>query len=288
MPPPRKFSDLDQWHIGKPDFIVSMKKPYMLSANGPDNIVNILVDPGFTEDMYVTAVESKPADARGAIRWCTISRPTWLRMSKKESDRSFFQRVCAGKKWRRFSAELGAFDQGGVQDQLQSASESSGRRNFRLRFSLDSKSFPKVVVPKYVAFTQHMGDTTELDVPAGQVARHDGYFRVEARPPGIISAAHAQSWQGEVHRSDLSRSPGGLGSPGPARMETIQLCQRLPVWVAHHLSVRRRRGAAAARGHDRPRHVVARQHICEQVESEPEKLGRLRPTIHRRDQASPG
>src|SRR5262249_12428887 len=49
MPPPRQFNDLDQWHIGKPDYIVTMKRPYILPANGPDNIVNILVDPGFTE-----------------------------------------------------------------------------------------------------------------------------------------------------------------------------------------------------------------------------------------------
>src|SRR5207249_117434 len=63
-PAPRQFSDLDQWHIGKPDVVVTMKKPYVLPARGPDNIVDILVDPGFTEDMYVTAVESKPADAR--------------------------------------------------------------------------------------------------------------------------------------------------------------------------------------------------------------------------------
>src|SRR2546422_2413562 len=64
MPPPRQFSDLDQWHIGKPDHIVTMPKPYMLSPSGPDNIVDVLVDPGFKEDMYVMAVESKPADAR--------------------------------------------------------------------------------------------------------------------------------------------------------------------------------------------------------------------------------
>ena len=64
MPPPRQFSDVDQWHIGKPDVIVTMKKPYILPAHGPDNIVDVLVDPGFTEDMYVMAVESKPADAR--------------------------------------------------------------------------------------------------------------------------------------------------------------------------------------------------------------------------------
>ena len=31
MPPPRQFSDLDKWQIGKPDLVVSMKKPYRLT-----------------------------------------------------------------------------------------------------------------------------------------------------------------------------------------------------------------------------------------------------------------
>ena len=39
-----------------------MAKPYVLPATGPDNIVDVLVDPGFKEDMYVMAIESKPAD----------------------------------------------------------------------------------------------------------------------------------------------------------------------------------------------------------------------------------
>src|SRR4029434_6514210 len=30
MPPPKKFSDLDQWYIGKPDIVVTMDKPYLL------------------------------------------------------------------------------------------------------------------------------------------------------------------------------------------------------------------------------------------------------------------
>jgi hypothetical protein len=29
MPPPRQFSDLDKWHIGKPDIVISMPKPYV-------------------------------------------------------------------------------------------------------------------------------------------------------------------------------------------------------------------------------------------------------------------
>ena len=32
LPPPRQFSDLDKWHIGKPDLVVSMPKPYILQA----------------------------------------------------------------------------------------------------------------------------------------------------------------------------------------------------------------------------------------------------------------
>src|SRR3989454_11433185 len=32
MPAPRQFSDVDKWHIGKPDMVVSLPKPYELKA----------------------------------------------------------------------------------------------------------------------------------------------------------------------------------------------------------------------------------------------------------------
>ena len=64
MPPALQFADDMAWFIGKPDIIVKMEKPYMLAAAGPDNIVDVLIDPGFTEDMYVMAIESKPLDPR--------------------------------------------------------------------------------------------------------------------------------------------------------------------------------------------------------------------------------
>ena len=37
-----------------------MPKPYILKANGQDEYYDIDVDPRFTEDMYVQAVETKP------------------------------------------------------------------------------------------------------------------------------------------------------------------------------------------------------------------------------------
>ncbi len=60
LPAPRQFSDIDKWHIGKPDMIVSLPKPYELRANGPDEFYDVDVDPGFKEDMYISAVETKP------------------------------------------------------------------------------------------------------------------------------------------------------------------------------------------------------------------------------------
>ena len=40
--------------------IVTLPKPYELRANGPDEFYDADIDPGFKEDMYIAAVETKP------------------------------------------------------------------------------------------------------------------------------------------------------------------------------------------------------------------------------------
>jgi hypothetical protein len=60
LPPARVFSDDDKWHIGKPDIVISLPKPYELRANGPDEFYDVDIDPGFKEDMYIAAIETKP------------------------------------------------------------------------------------------------------------------------------------------------------------------------------------------------------------------------------------
>ena len=60
LPTPLQFTDASQWHIGKPDLIISMKQAYVLKAKGGDEYFDVDVDPGFTEDMYIQAVETKP------------------------------------------------------------------------------------------------------------------------------------------------------------------------------------------------------------------------------------
>jgi hypothetical protein len=57
MPPPLRFSDGDEWRIGKPDLIVSTEE-LIVKGNAPDWWGEIKSIPlGITEDRYVSAVE---------------------------------------------------------------------------------------------------------------------------------------------------------------------------------------------------------------------------------------
>ena len=126
MPPPRQFSEIDKWYIGKPDVIVAMDKPYVLPAAGPDNIVDVLIDPGFKEDMYMMAIESKPMDAKSFNVVASLHDEPG-RGSRRGSDRAVPERVRARQERRHLPAELGPAGQGGHQDQLQPAPQSARR-----------------------------------------------------------------------------------------------------------------------------------------------------------------
>jgi hypothetical protein len=51
---------VEGWHLGKPDFIVTMPKGFPLPASGPDIYRNFVVPTNLTEDKWVRAVEFHP------------------------------------------------------------------------------------------------------------------------------------------------------------------------------------------------------------------------------------
>jgi len=220
MPAPRDFSSLDQWHIGKPDVVVTMKKPYILPAHGPDNIVNIMVDPGFTEDMYVMAVESKPADAKS---YKVVHHFTTNLVEDQDEDPIglFFNEYALGKNGDIFPPNSGRLIKAGSKINFNLHLNTRGEET-PVTVELGFKVFPKGVVPKYVAFTQHMGDTQDLDIPAGQISRHDGYFRLPQ--PALVA-----SFQPHMHNRGKAMcmeviypdTATNTARPGPARTETL-------------------------------------------------------------------
>jgi len=220
LPAPRQFTDVDQWHIGKPDVVVSMTKPYILPARGPDNIVNILIDPGFKEDMYIMAVESKPMDAQS---FKVVHHFTTNLVEDPEEDPVglFFNEYALGKNGDIFPPDSGRLIKAGSKINFNLHLNSRGQ-DTPVRVQLGFKIFPKGVVPKYVAFTQHMGDAAALDIPSGQISRHDGYFRLPK--PALIA-----SFQPHMHNRGKAMCMEAIypdvradsARPGPARVETL-------------------------------------------------------------------
>jgi peroxiredoxin/mono/diheme cytochrome c family protein len=69
LPPPAKFPD--GWRIKKPDRVVSMKEAYQVPAEGVVDYQYFEVDPGFTEDKWITASEIQPGNRR-VVHHCNV------------------------------------------------------------------------------------------------------------------------------------------------------------------------------------------------------------------------
>ena len=219
MPPPRQFTDVDKWHIGKPDLIVSPPKAYELKANGPDEFYDVDVDPGFKEDMYISAVETKPEPYSFRV----VHHATANMVEDEEEDPVglFFNEYALGKNGDIFPENSGRLIKAGSKIHFNLHLHPSGERSL-VNVSIGFKLYPKGQVPKHVAFTQHMGDNNDLDIPPGQVVRTDGYFR-------LPRAAVLSAFQPHMHNRGKAMCMEAIypdiradsARPGPARTETL-------------------------------------------------------------------
>jgi hypothetical protein len=218
MPPPLKFTDADKWHLGQPDIVVSMPKPYVLKAKGGDEYYDIDIDPGFKEDMYIQAVETKPDMGFKVVHHSTTNL---VEDPEEDPVGLFLNEYAIGKGADMFPTDSGRLIKAGSKIHFNLHLHADGN-DTPVSVSLGLKLYPKGVVPKYVAFTQHMGDVNELDLPAGQITRSDGYFRLPR--PAVISA-----FQPHFHTLGKAQCIEAIypdvradsARPGPARTETI-------------------------------------------------------------------
>jgi hypothetical protein len=217
LPAMPHFTDVDQWHF-KPDLVVSMEKPYVLKANGGDEFADIDVDPGFKEDAYIQAVESKPD-----LGYKVVHHATTNLVEDPEDDPIglFLNEYAVGKGADIFPENSGRLIRAGSKIHFNLHLHPDGVET-PVKVSIAFKFYPKGVTPKYVAFTQHMGYVGDLDIPAGQISRSDGYFRLPkpamifAFQPHFHTRGKAQCMEAVYPdlRADSAR-------PGPARTDTI-------------------------------------------------------------------
>ena len=154
-----------------------------------------------------------------------------------------------------------------------------------MNLSIGFKLYPKGQVPKHVAFTQHMGDNTDLDIPPGQVVRTDGYFR-------LPRAAVLSAFQPHMHNRGKAMCMEAIypdiradsARPGPARTETINCVSNYQ--FGWHITYPYADDVAPMLPAGTIIHVTSWHDNTagEQVQPEPAQLGRLRPADDRRDE----
>jgi hypothetical protein len=60
LPPPRQF--IDGWQIPKPSVVYTMPEEFQVPATGVVEYQHFYIDPGFTEDMWVSGAEARPGN----------------------------------------------------------------------------------------------------------------------------------------------------------------------------------------------------------------------------------
>lgn len=177
LPPARKFEDLDKWHIGKPDLIVSMPVEYKVKPASSDWWGNFVADSGLTEDRYIKAVETKPSSG-GGIR-VVHHAVTSIFYDDGSSGAGTLNEYAVGKYGDIYPEDSGKLIKAGAKIRFNMHYHAVGEV-IGDQTSVAFVFYPKGYVPKHVMNTVLSPNNDDLDIPAGaDNVRSDAYFKLD-------------------------------------------------------------------------------------------------------------
>jgi mono/diheme cytochrome c family protein len=203
MPPARKFADDQSWQIGKPDLIITLPKDVMVKAHGPDWWPDILVDPGFTEDRYVQAIQIIPTKGYPVIHHIRTSvvEPDAATQHSGQLDGNvalevgeqgvFLNEYAIGKGADVFTDGSGRLIKAGTKINFQFHLHANGTET-PTNVALGLKLYPKGYTPKHVITSLTVG-VNEIDLRP-----HEANVRSDAYMP-LIKPARLLSFQPHMH-----------------------------------------------------------------------------------------
>jgi hypothetical protein len=175
-------------------------------ATGPDLFPNVTAPTGLTEDRYVKAIQTRPVDGKSRqvvhhaittmITGGAAADPAANPDSPDAGGTQFIIEYASGKAPEIYPENSGILLKAGSTLQLANHLHSIGEE-INSQVEVGFLLYPKGEVPKYIRYSTHHGDPTpsasdSLDIPAGQVARVDGYT-LHTKPGKIIA------WQPHMH-----------------------------------------------------------------------------------------
>ena len=216
MPAQRQFLDLG-WGMNRPpDLVVQMKEPYTVKANGPDQKINFVADFVMPEDRYIMAVQSKPN-----VESFKVVHHSNTSMLLAEGGSDFLNEYAIGKGAEEFPEGSARLLPKGSKIEFNVHYHSIGEATAS-QSAVAFWFYPKGVSPKYVMHTQHVGDNLEVDIPAGEITRHDGYFRLPKAAQIVAFQPHTHiRGKRECVEAIYPDVGGDDNRPEPARTEML-------------------------------------------------------------------
>ena len=182
-PTPPLFADADAWQIGEPDLVVRFPAHTVPDA-GPDIFGNLLADFDLDEDRYITSIQTRPIGDRSRQ---VVHHALSYAVEKNDEGESmggglFLVEYASGKQAEIYPPGSGLLLPAGSEARLSYHLHSIGEE-IDAEVELGINFLPKGTVPEHIRYSKQLGGSQGqvigvIDVPAGEIARSDGYTRL--------------------------------------------------------------------------------------------------------------
>ena len=197
MPEMPQFPDAASWEIGEPDLIVRYPD-YLVPAEGPDLFGSLYAPIPVEEDRYLSAIQTRPADARSrqvvhhALSYAVDQDYDDLNDDGTQDQGTFLVEYASGKGAEQYPPGTGKLVAADKKARVSYHLHSVGE-DVQAGIELGMKFYPKGTMPEHVRWSKQLArHNTDLDIPAGEIVRQDGYERLN-------SAAKLTAFQPHMH-----------------------------------------------------------------------------------------
>jgi hypothetical protein len=225
LPAARKFDDSNQWHIGQPDIIVTLKKPVIVNARQADQWLDIdMQDLGLKSNRYIQAMEIKPVKGVKVVHHVESSLidPD----DESQAGRQHLEEYAVGKFGDAFPEDTGMLLKPGAKILANVHLHADGETT-PVDIAIGLKLYPEGQVPKHVAHAQQLGSANDLDIrPNQKNIRFDGYT-VLTKPAVITAFQPHMHTRGQAQCLELIIPQKAAGDrPAAVRTETASCVDR--------------------------------------------------------------
>ncbi len=172
MPEPVELADFGAWTI-EPDVIIT-SPPHTVPAEAGDWWGDYIVESGIAEDRYIQAIQTKAGDLRAVHHALTYAVTDPDAPPDDSSNDFFLNEYAVGKNADQYPVGTGKLFEANARVRFSFHYHSIGEE-VTDQTELGLKLHPSGDVPDRILYSKQLGHAGELDIPAGQVTRHDGY-----------------------------------------------------------------------------------------------------------------